>query len=88
MPQTTEDTACLEDTFMDFVRSESYVSPTEKRWFAWGKKVEKLLGHDLDGNQATDGYSLDYAHDAFADGMSEAAYVAEVLAAKAALKAA
>lgn len=75
----------LEDTFMDFVRSESYVSPTEKRWLAWCKKVEKLLGHDLDGNQATEGYSIDYAHDAFMNGETPEAYVADVLLEKEAL---
>ena len=60
------------------LQSESYVSPTERAWEAWCKKVEKLLGHDLDGNQRRDGYSLDYAHDAFADGVAPETYVAEV----------
>lgn len=77
--------AGLEHPFMDFVASESYVSPTEKRWLAWVKKVEKLLGHNLDGNQNTDGYSLDFAHDAFMDGATADEYVAEVRIHKAAL---
>jgi hypothetical protein len=69
-------------------QSENYVSPTEARWYAWVRAVELKLGHSLDGNQQTDGYSLDYAHDAFADGVTVADYVAEVRAENAALKAA
>lgn len=75
----------LEHAFMDFVRSESYVSPSEKRWLAWVRKAEKLLGHDLDGNQNRDGYSLDFAHDAFMDGVTADQYAAEVSVHKAAL---
>jgi len=62
--------------------SESYVSPRERKWEAWTAKVEKILGHDLDGDQDTDGYSLDYAHDAFADGLTAEEYAAEVRAAR------
>lgn len=31
------------------------------RWARWYEQVERLLGHDLDGDQETDGYSLDDA---------------------------
>lgn len=68
----------FEGSFMEFAVGESYVSPRERAWERWVAKVEKLLGHDLDGNQDRDGYSLDYAYDAFADGLSVAEYAAEV----------
>jgi hypothetical protein len=42
--------------------SESYVSDSEREWLRWVAKVEKLIGHDLDGDQDRDGYSLDYAY--------------------------
>lgn len=67
------------------LQSESYVSPREREWERWVKRVEKLLGHDLDGNQQRDGYSLDYAHDAFEVGVTAADYADEVRADKAAL---
>jgi hypothetical protein len=42
---------------------------SDRAWFAWCKAVERLVGiEDLDGDQATDGYSIDFAHDLFADG--------------------
>lgn len=58
--------------------SESYVGPHERAWMTWARKVEKLLGHNLDGDQERDGYSLDYAHDEFCNGLSPEQYVAEV----------
>jgi hypothetical protein len=59
------------------MQGESFVSEGEKAWFRWVKKVEKLLGHSLDGDQEKDGYSLDYAHDAFMDGLTAEQYAAE-----------
>lgn len=59
-------------------QSENYVSPGEQAWLRWIDRAEKLLGHDLDGNQDRDGYSLDYAYDWFADGLSVEDYVASV----------
>ncbi len=44
--------------------------PEELRWLAFVKQVQKLLGHDLDGSDNTDGYSLDTAYDFFSDGLS------------------
>lgn len=61
--------------------SENYVSPTERAWEAWVSKVEKKLGHSLDGNQTTDGYSLDYAYDYWRNGDAVDTYVADVRAA-------
>jgi hypothetical protein len=76
-------------------QSENYVSPGERAWLAWVAKAEKLLGHDLDGDNSeaakvagtSCGYSLDEAHDAFADGVTVEEYAAEVMAEKAALAA-
>jgi hypothetical protein len=64
--------------FAVFMAGESYESPTEKAWLAWCRKVEKILGHSLDGDQARDGYSLDFAHDEFCNGLTPAEYVAEI----------
>lgn len=69
----------LEDhPFAVFMAGESYESPNERAWLRWVRRVESLLGHSLDGNEREDGYSLDYAHDAFCAGDSPEAYVAEV----------
>lgn len=37
-----------------------------------------MLGHDLDGDQEKDSYSLDFAHDAFMDGLTAERHAAEV----------
>jgi hypothetical protein len=39
-------------------------------WLKWIDEVEALCGHDLDGNEATDGYSLDGCGDMFDSGMT------------------
>lgn len=66
-------------------QSENYVSHGEVRWYAWVRACEVNLGHGLDGNEATEGFSLDYANDAFEAGVTVAEYVSEVMANKAAL---
>lgn len=50
----------------------------ESAFEKWAARVEKILGHDLDGNQETDGYSLDFSLDAFNEGMTPGAYAATV----------
>lgn len=41
----------------------------EARWLKWAERVERLAGlHTLDGDQEQDGYSLDYAYDAYCEG--------------------
>ena len=47
---------------------ENYVSPQERSWLAYIGEVEGHLGHDLDGDQDEDGYSIDRCHDFFCDG--------------------
>lgn len=58
---------------------ENFVSDSERAWLAWAKQVETRLGHSLDGNQDRDGYSLDYAHDAWKRGESVQLYFLSVL---------
>jgi hypothetical protein len=63
-------------------------SAADGRWSRWVDAVEKLLGHDLDGDQDTDGYSLDCAYEAWNRGevrITPEEYVAIVHAAKAGL---
>jgi hypothetical protein len=62
------------------LHSESFISECERGWFRFVRKVEKLLGHGIDGNQKTDGFSLDYAADSYADGWTAEEYVSEVQA--------
>lgn len=47
-------------------------------WDLWIVEAERLAGHDLDGDDDVDGYSLDAAHDAFEDGESPAEYVQRI----------
>lgn len=44
-------------------------------WDRWIAAAEKSFGGSLDGNQETDGFSLDFAHDAFKTGKSVAEYL-------------
>lgn len=47
-------------------------------WERWTARAEKILGHSLDGNQELDGYSLDFAFDAFKAGTSAEDYAASI----------
>ena len=62
-------------------QSENWVSPVERAWEAWLRRVETLVGHHLDGHQARDGYSLDWAYGAFEAGETATSYSVEVMAA-------
>lgn len=56
-------------------------SPRERSWAGFVVECERLLGHDLDGNDAASvgcGYSLDEAYDVFLSGKSPYHYVAMV----------
>ena len=48
---------------LEFAASESFVSNRDRSWYNFVDRVEKVLGHDLDGDQARDGYSMDRAYD-------------------------
>lgn len=63
---------------LGLLASETHVSDGERAWHRWVGRVERLLGHDLDGNQERNGYSLDYAHDQFERGDTPEAYAAQV----------
>lgn len=59
------------DAILELHRSETYVSPEEKRYESFLRELETELGlKDLDGDQDHDGYSLDFAYDMFADGLT------------------
>ncbi len=60
-------------------------SPSDRRWYAFCRKVEALIGVDLDGDEDEDGYSIDGAYAAWEVGVSPAEYAAEVRAARVAL---
>lgn len=64
--------------FAIFMEGESYSSPSEQAWLAWCKAVERLLGHDLDGDDESEGYSLDEAYACWEAGDSPQTYVDEV----------
>jgi len=66
----------------------AYTAPSERKWLKFASECERLLGHDLDGNDPDafdrtktggDGYSIDEAHDAFRAGKTPHAYVAMVV---------
>lgn len=60
--------------FSEFHRYE--LDATKKTPFEyWASKVERILRHDLDGDQQTDGYSLDFAFRAFERGLSPQQYI-------------
>jgi len=44
---------------------ETHRPASEELWFAWCNQVERILGDSLDGDEASDGYSLDSAYEAF-----------------------
>lgn len=44
-----------------------------QKWLDWVDKVETLVGHHLDGDQRTDGYSLDYTFEMWDNGLSTTA---------------
>lgn len=60
----------------DFIAYESNEGGAHAKWDRWIAKAQKLAGHDLDGDQETDGYSLDNAVDCFRAGMTVEQYVA------------
>lgn len=71
-----------------FHAGEHYQSDGERRWLRFVKKVERLVGHSLDGSQDVDGYSLDFAHAEFEAGTTAEAYAAAVVENERAIKSA
>lgn len=64
--------------FIEFHRYEIDAATKSSPFEKWAIKVEAILGHDLDGDQDTDGYSIDFAFDAFNNGLTPKAYAASV----------
>ena len=58
------------------VARESGAPSSEAEWLRWIAKAERIAGHDMDGDQDVDGYSLDFAFEAFRAGLSAADHVA------------
>lgn len=63
---------------MEFAALESRSLSDSNDWEAWCAKVERLLGRSLDGNQAVDGFSLDFAFDAYCDLQTPQQYFREI----------
>jgi hypothetical protein len=65
---------------MDFMEFHRYEMDALKKspWEIWAEQVEKILGHDLDGDQEANGYSLDFALEQFYRGATPAEYAATV----------
>lgn len=55
--------------------AEVATSPEEQTWFAWIATAQTIAGHDLDGDEREDGYSLDVAYQAFRDGKTPRDYI-------------
>lgn len=69
---------------LEFAARESEaLRPTT--WEIWAEEVESILGHGIDGDQLTDGYSLDFAHKAYRYGLSPMEHSTAVRIAKDAL---
>jgi hypothetical protein len=66
---------------MDFLEFHRYEMDALKKspWELWAERVERILGHNLDGDQEQDGYSLDFALVEFERGLTPAQYAATVL---------
>lgn len=65
---------------LQFAQQES--EALESAFEIWATEAERLLFHDLDGDQEADGYSVGGAFDAFVDGSTELEYVEKVEAAR------
>lgn len=76
-----EDHADAYHEHLDFVAKEA-AELRRNCWDQWIDDVEATVGHSMDGDQAEDGYSLDYAHDAFNAGYTAADYAKKVVSSK------
>lgn len=69
------------DTHAEVWAAEQHESADASDWYAWIAEAQRLAGHDLDGDEATDGYSLDYAHEAWSSGKTVRDYILTIPAA-------
>ena len=58
--------------------AENYAAPQDLAWFGWINAAEQACGHSLDGDQSTDGYSMDGAYAAFLEGKTIGQYLAQI----------
>lgn len=56
-------------------QAEILQSSAEKSWLKWIKEAESKIGYSLDGDQTTDGYSYDFAYDAWESGKTVDEYL-------------
>ena len=86
MPGWEDYDAMVDNDHMAIWRAENYQSPTERAWLDWIDAVERLLGHDPDGDDSdearaagtSDGYSLDGFYDMWKAGRTPQQAVAEI----------
>lgn len=50
----------------------------DRLWMRWINRVEQIVGHDMDGDQEADGYSLDFAYDAWRAGQTPDTYAKSI----------
>lgn len=62
----------------ELIAFESHEATGGNPWLAWIAQAEQIVGHALDGDQTVDGYSLDFALDAFRTGKTPKEYVATI----------
>lgn len=65
-------------THIESYQFEKYVPKSEHNWISWANSVEEILKHSIDGDQSSDGYSLDYAYDWFKLGSTAYEYASNV----------
>jgi hypothetical protein len=64
---------------IEFAELETASLAAGSEFEAWCEKAEKILGHDLDGDEVNDGYSLDGAFDWYDGGDTPKEYAQRVL---------
>ena len=68
----------MDDHMSTWVAENGY-SGQDASWDNWTRAVESMFGHGLDGDQNANGFSFDFAHDAWEDGVTPQSYVDSVL---------
>jgi len=61
--------------YLELGPHESRLANGTKAWDKWIEQAEEFHGGTLDGDQKTDGYSLDGAYNAFTNGLTPFQYV-------------
>jgi hypothetical protein len=70
----------------EHLREMGALDPSETAWLSWVRRAEKELRiSSLDGDESEDGYSLDFAYEAWRQGLSAGRYATDVRIARAGL---